>query len=140
MSERLTQNFGYYYTEKQNIINVSDKLPIFENGVIMGKAIDKLAEFEDFMEEQGFESLEDLQHKINSWVNEEQVKQIAQKSIKDYLSSNGVQKQINELAIYKAMWQKLKEWLMYTLEEKQNSPKYYKFNNVLDKMQELEKQ
>ena len=50
--ERLTQYFEVgSYTEKQNIIDVSDKLPLFENGVIMGKAIDRLAEFEDFMEE-----------------------------------------------------------------------------------------
>lgn len=35
-------------------------------------------------------------------------------------------------------WQKLKEWLIQTLKAKENSPKYYKLNDVVDKMQELE--
>ena len=35
-------------------------------------------------------------------------------------------------------WQKLKEWLTQTLKTKENSPKYYKLNDVLNKMQELE--
>ena len=39
----------------------------------------------------------------------------------------------------KEMWNELKEWLVDTLKAKQNSPKYYKLNEVLDKMQELEK-
>lgn len=35
-------------------------------------------------------------------------------------------------------WQKLKEWLIQIIKIKGNSPKYYKLNDVLDKMQELE--
>lgn len=72
----------------------------------------RLAEFEDFMEEVGAESLDEIETCIVDLNKENQ-------TLKD-------------------RWQKLKEWLMYTLEEKQSSPKYYKFNNVLDKMQELE--
>ena len=39
----------------------------------------------------------------------------------------------------KDRWDKLKKWLISTLEEKRNSLKYYKLNDVLDKIQELEK-
>ena len=35
-------------------------------------------------------------------------------------------------------WQKLKEWLTQALKAKENSPKYYKLNDVLNKIQELE--
>lgn len=37
-----------------------------------------------------------------------------------------------------AKWDELKEWLIQTLKAKGNSPKYYKLNDVLAKMQELE--
>lgn len=116
MSERLTQNFGYYYTEKQNIINVSDKLPIFENGVIMGKAIDKLAEFEDFMEEVGAESLNELETCIVDLKQENQ-------ALKD-------------------RWQELKDLLMlfYTVGKTSGVNGFEVYNAILDKMQELEKQ
>lgn len=56
-------------------------------------------------------------------------------SISSYMGKN-----LKEIQTLKDRWEKLKEYLMYTLEEKQSSPKYYKFNNVLDKMQELEKE
>ena len=66
--ERLTEYFelGAYTDRRNNIIDVSDKLPLFENGVIMGKAVDRLAEFEDFMEEQGCDSLDSLKNKIDN--------------------------------------------------------------------------
>ena len=35
-------------------------------------------------------------------------------------------------------WQKLKEWLTQALKAKENSPKYYKLNDVLNKIQEME--
>lgn len=38
----------------------------------------------------------------------------------------------------KDKWQKLKEWLIQIIKIKGNSPKYYKLNDVLEKMQELE--
>ena len=64
--DRLTEYFelGAYADKRNNIVDVSDKLPLFENGVIMGKLIDRLAEFEDFMEEMGFEDLEHLKSKL----------------------------------------------------------------------------
>ena len=72
MKERLTEYFEIgNYTEKQNIIDISDKLPLFENGVIMGKAIDKLAEFEDFLEEHDCESLSDYTKQVRKEAFEE---------------------------------------------------------------------
>lgn len=115
--ERLTikKDDGRYYINQLSIDNS------YSAGVncLYGKPIDKLAEFEDFMEQEEFTSIEDLKAYIK-------------------LQSNGSKILIQENQELKDMWQKLKGWLMSTLEEKQNSPKYYKFNNVLDKMQELE--
>lgn len=76
----------------------------------------RLAEFEDLLEDLGIESVEEL---------------------KRILTTNAIWQENQAL---KDRWEKLKEYLMYTLEEKQSSPKYYKFNNVLDKMKELEKE
>lgn len=65
--ERLTHYFEVgCYTEKQNILDISDKLPLFENGVIMGKAINSLFDFEDFMEEQGFDDINEIRAKLSS--------------------------------------------------------------------------
>lgn len=75
------------------------------------KMFNRLAEFEDFMEENGFESLEDLKHKINSWVDEKRAIELAEESMKNYLSTNGFQKQLNNYAMYKLMWETLKNKL-----------------------------
>lgn len=65
MAERLTEYFECgAYTEKQNIIDVSDKVKFFDNGCVMGKAIDKLAQLEDIMEKYGIESVEELDKKL----------------------------------------------------------------------------
>lgn len=66
----------------------------------------KLAEFEDFMEENGFKSLEDLKQKINSWVDEKRVKEIAQESIAPIAKENG---------ILKSRWIVLKKWIIKEL-------------------------
>lgn len=90
----------------------------------------KLAEFEDFMEEQGFESLEDLQKYIEQ--SFKVVKILSDKNI-----------QINNLQY---RWQKLKEWV-----QKQSKPiddivisddetKYIYMSDIFDEMQELEKE
>lgn len=69
MAERLTEYFeNGAYTEKQNIIDVSDKVKFFDNGCVMGKAIDKLAQLEDIMEKYGIESVEELS-KIFSYLS-----------------------------------------------------------------------
>ena len=137
MSERLTQYFEVgNYTEKQNIIDVSDKLPLFENGVIMGKAIDKLAEFEDFMEEQDFESLQLLKATLK----------MKTQSIK------GFEKLCQENQALKDRWDKLKEWaknstevLLYSIDDKpaklgNKKYNYFERKQVLNKIQELEQE
>ena len=55
-------------------------------------------------------------------------------SSKDYQIHN-LQQQLDQ---QKAMWNELKEWLIQIIKVKGNSPKYYKLNDVLEKMQELE--
>ena len=61
MAERLTEYFeNGAYTEKQNIIDVSDKVKFFDNGCVMGKAIDKLAQLEDVMEDYNIKTVEEL--------------------------------------------------------------------------------
>ena len=65
MAERLTEYFECgAYTEKQNIIDVSDKVKFFDNGCVMGKAIDKLAKLEDIMDKYGIDSFDLLEHII----------------------------------------------------------------------------
>jgi len=88
------------------------------------QAVHRLAEFEDFIEEQGFEDLEDLKRYIEL-------------SIK---SSEIIAKKRQEIRVLKDMWGKLKEWLTSTIKEKQKSPKYFKLYDVLEKIQELEKE
>ena len=127
MSERLTQYFEVgNYTEKQNIIDVSNKLPLFENGVIMGKAIDRLAEFEDFMEEQGFESLELLKATLK----------MKTQSIKGFEKLN----QKNQA--FKNRWQKLKEWVVKEqgYASMNQEERFNTLEEVKDKMQELEQE
>lgn len=75
MVKRLTEYFeNGAYTEKKNIIDVSDKVKFFDNGCVMGEAIDKLAQLEDVMEEHDFNNIEDLQDFLN----------YAEKIIKEY--------------------------------------------------------
>lgn len=124
--ERLTEYFEVgAYTEKKNIIDVSDKFPLFENGVIMGKAIDRLAEFEDFMEQEEFTSLEDLKAYIK-------------------LQSKGSKDLIQETQALKDRWQKLKDLLndkISCLEKQVGFTEFVvAYDIVLDKMQELEKE
>lgn len=54
MVKRLTEYFeNGAYTEKKNIIDVSDKVKFFDNGCVMGEAVDKLAKLEDILEKYG---------------------------------------------------------------------------------------
>lgn len=94
----------------------------------------KLASFEDFMEDNGFNNLEDLKNKIESWVDETKAKKLAEESIKNYLKSIDFQNQINDLTMYKVMWQKFKEWLNKDIT---NGEYYFK---VMSKLEQLEKE
>ena len=93
---------------------------------------DKVAEFEDFMEEQGFESLEKLKNALLIKLPEERVKQIAMEEMRKELKNNIAQilkKEVPELYRYKDNWQKLKEWALYLC-----------YFELVDKMEELEKE
>lgn len=87
----------------------------------------KLAEFEDFMEEQGFESLGELEsvlYQLN--VEASKTKELEQ-----------------ENQALKERWEKLKEWLIDRRDE--NGSKYFdnemiEDDDILDKMKELEKE
>lgn len=122
--ERLTEYFelGAYTDMRNNIIDVSDKLPLFENGVIMGKAIDKLAEFEDFMEKNDFQELEQLQ-------------EIIERDKFNYLITAPLEQ---ENQTFKDRWEKLKayinEFKEYNVEQANMSWL------ITDKMQELEQE
>lgn len=115
---------------KVNPLATQGKCPYYE----------QLAEYEDFMEKNGFITLEDLQRKIDNWVNEQDVKDIATKTIKDYLVSEEFQKELNNHAIYKLLWNDLKEKLklFYTFGKATNSNGFQVYNAILDTMQELE--
>ena len=91
--ERLTQYFEIgNYTDKKNVIDISNKLPLFENGVIMGNAIDRLAEFEDFMEKNEWDSIDEMDSTL---------KNCEQKYFKIW----------QENQLLKSNWNNLKEWL-----------------------------
>lgn len=89
---------------------------------ITGEPIDKLAEFEDFMEEQGFEDLEDLERYISQ-------------SIKAGLIINKQRQENQEL---KERWQKLKEFIKKLSSETEVVSEDLYF--IKNKMQELEKE
>ena len=129
---------------EQNIIDVSDKLPLFENGVIMGKTIDRLAEFEDFMEEQGFESVEQLKEIIEIFKTSRRLcfGISARRNGKSLMLMN----ELIDLCKYKNKWQKLKEWVkeqsnpIDNLVVSNDETKYIYMSDILDEMEELEKE
>lgn len=71
--------------------------------------------------------------KMNTMFNNEK---IANKIKKQNIKLKELRTQLNQ---QKAIWNELKEWLIETLNKKQNSPKYYKLNEVLEKVDALEK-
>ena len=103
------------------------------------KLNNKLAEFEDFIEENGFESLEDLQRYIELSIR----------------TSGIVAKKRQEIRTFKDRWQKLKEFLEINLTYNENIIKearletdyyikgcarYDAINKVLNEMKKLEKE
>lgn len=117
--ERLTikKDDGRYYINQLSIDNS------YSAGIncLYGKPIDKLAEFEDFMEEQGFESLELLKATLK----------MKTQSIK------GFEKLYQENQALKDRWEKLKEYAEKHFEEEASSLAVA-FRKVLVRMQELE--
>jgi len=129
--ERLTkkQDDGKYYISQLSIDNS------YKNGFnsFYGKPIDKLAEFEDFMEEQGFESLEELKKCFEIWNSEDDngfLKDTDNKKLFLYrFAKNLFRYEKDENKALKDRWQKLKEWASYLC-----------YFELVDKMEELEKE
>lgn len=116
-TNRFTRDDDWIISEKTDGITIS----------FSSKAIDKLAEFEDFMEEQGFEDLEDL-------------KRYMEQSFKVAEILTKVRKEKQAL---KSRWQELKEWVNtrysdYRFEGHIVSPQTQELDAITNKMQELE--
>lgn len=167
--DRLTQYFEVgAYTEKQNIIDVSDKLPLFENGVIMGKAIDRLAEFEDFMEENECDCIEEMKSALNQCEQKyfkmqrdyEELKHCIWKDTPIEQIRNNYERSHNfdfvgvaynrgkakidrkvrqENQTLKDRWEKLREYIEENMEDDNNpEEEWCVLHRVSNKMQELE--
>lgn len=149
--ERLTDKYGT--TKCDNVANV------LKNGttnkfVIGGKAIAKLKEFEDFMEEQGFESLEELKKCFEIWNSEDNngfLKDTDSRKLFLYrFAKNLYRYEKEENYALKDRWQKLKDIIKKDIKHNErefNENYIFAFehystseNWVLDRMQELEKE
>ena len=91
----------------------------------------KLAEFEDFMEEQGFESLEQLKEKVD---------------FRKRIDTAPIEKAFREKQKIQDRWNNLKEWIkeqsnpINNLVISDDETKYLYMSDILDLMQELEKE
>lgn len=83
-------------------------------GVVRGRAIDRLAEFEDFMEETGISDIPEL---------------------KRILTTNAVWQENQAL---KERWEKLKEYIIKEINKDGDSDFACAEEDILDKMRELE--
>ena len=113
MEERLTEYFECgAYVDKSNIVDISQVAgQFFEKGAYMGKAIDKLGAFEDFMEEQNIPDLKTLSNTLHK-----------------------VSLELEKIQALKDRWEKLKEWVN---EFHRDVVAVYP-KTLLNKMQELE--
>lgn len=91
------------------------------------QAVNRLAEFEDFLEEMGFDSIEEI------------------KDIMINLAENLTEK-LKDILKLEDRWQKLKEFIgeqsnpIDNLVVSDNETKYIYMSDILDEMQELEKE
>lgn len=98
----------------------------------------KLAEFENFMEEQGFESLEELKFRIKYFQDKNQIDKFNYQELHKY------KRQLyEENRILKSRWQELKDWINtrysdYKFEGYIVSPQTLELDAITNKMQELE--
>lgn len=138
--ERLTDKTSVEFNpecSKVNPLTTNGKCPYY----------DKLAEFENFMEEQGFESLEKLKKCFEIWNSEDDngfLKDTDNRKLFLYrFAKNLFRYEKDENQALKDRWQKLKEWLEDRRDE--NGCKYFDNEmiedvDILEKMQELEKE
>lgn len=146
--KRLTEYFECgAYVDKSNIVDISQVAgQFFEKGAYMGKAIDRLGEFEDFMESLGCEELEELEHLIGYQLfidgYDKDGKEVHKIEFKTYKESfNEVfeksKKLKQENQALNDRWNKLKEWVesLYSKTEIISEDLYL----IKYKMQEFEK-
>ena len=134
MAERLTEYFeNGAYTEKKNIIDVSDKVKFFDNGCVMGKAIDKLARVEDILEKYGIdvEEIDDLiaNYRTSPILTEEMIKEIAvneQRKVIQSMIKEITEKECNQLYIELNTWKRACELMARVIENIYPEP-FYRF-------------
>lgn len=117
-------DYRFYY-EKPKIETEMDKMHEWDLDHwarnVKNKSLDKLVEFEDFMEEQGFESLEKLKEFI----------ELQETNIRFY--SRISEENSNKNQALKDRWQKLKEFI-------KDKNIMWTYLDLLDKMEQLEKE
>ena len=152
--ERLTdkETKTLKYSEENNITLSNSRIEAGKRkSYFYGKPIEKLAEFEDFMEEQGFKNLEDFKKALEIKLPDERVKQIALEEMRKEMKNHIAQilkKEVPELYKYKDRWQKLKDFCDMLLKEYKEDDddidycvgKTIATKKVLDKMKKLEKE
>ena len=99
----------------------------FANTDDTNKLLNKLGAFEDFMEEQGFESVEQLKEIIEIFKTSRRL--CFGISTRRNGKSLMLMNELIDLCKYKNNWQKLKEWAGYLC-----------YFELVDKMEELEKE
>lgn len=126
--------------EKKENGRFSYYVPIAEN--ITVKMANKLGKFEDFMEEQGFESLEELAKELRILKDYKSDWERWHKLAFEYNEEINADKKIifnlkqeNEKLQYR--WEKLKEWVENKMEVCPNE-EWYDFEEMFCEMQELE--
>ena len=122
MAERMTEYFeNGAYTEKQNIIDVSDKVKFFDNGCVMGKAIDKLAQLEDVMEDYNIKTVEELGKRLE---DVEQYNYETNRQFIDVMAKYGIEsiEELDKKLSDGITWQKACELASETLKQVMGKP------------------
>jgi len=131
-------DYRFYY-EKPKIETEMDKMHEWDLDHyarnVENKSLDKLAEFEDFIEEQGFESLEELKKCFEIWNSEDDngfLKDTDNRKLFLYrFAKNLFRYEKEENQALKDRWQKLKEYVV---------SRWADLPEVWQKMEELEKE
>ena len=137
----------FNFAEDNNCLINESKL------VYVGKPIDKLAELEDFMEQEGFENIAEIHNafgfiRFSDGYNEETGEEIHKQEFIKYADAykeriKAYKNLYNKMKKLNDNWNKLKEWLKDRRSEA--GSKYFddqmiEDDIILDKIQELEKE
>lgn len=130
--------------------------------VYVGKSIDKLAELEDFMEQEGFENIAEMHNafgfiRFSDGYNEETGEEIHKQEFIKYADAykeriKAYKNLYNKMKKLNDNWNKLKKWvetnnevLLYSIDNKpaklgDESYNYFERKQILNKMEKLEKE